>query len=283
MYSEQTQIDYHRVEKAISYIRERHHEQPSLEEIAEHIHLSPYHFQRLFTRWAGISPKKFLQYLTIQYARECLNNNLSLAQIAHEAGLSGTGRLHDLFISIDGMTPDQYRRSGSGLTIYYGFHYCPFGIYLLAITTENRICTLQFVEEEDLALAELSAHWKESKLIPAQDRTEKIASNLFNPVSTEPIKLLARGTSFQLKVWEALLKIPFGEMISYQSIAECINKPKGLQAVGSAIGKNPVAYLIPCHRVIKKSGQISEYRWGRIRKSAILAWEAAPEKHSQSI
>jgi len=277
MYSEQTQIDYQRVERAISFIRKQHQHQPSLEEIAEHIHLSPYYFQRLFTRWAGISPKKFLQYLTIQYARERLDKNLSLAQIAHEAGLSGTGRLHDLFITIDGMTPDQYRRSGSGLTIYYGFHYSPFGKYLLAITLENRICTLQFVEDENLAIAELTALWKESKLIPDRDRTEKITSRIFNPVLTELIKLLARGTPFQLKVWEALLKIPFGEMISYQSIAEYIDMPKGLQAVGSAIGKNPVAYLIPCHRVIKKNGQISEYRWGRIRKSAILAWEAAPE------
>lgn len=280
MHSEPRQIDYRRVEKAIAFIREHRHFQPSLEEVASHVHLSPYHFQRLFTRWAGISPKKFLQFLTLQYAREQLSKSLSLAQVAHEAGLSGTGRLHDLFISMEGMTPDQYRNSGSGLTIHYGFHFSPFGEYLLALTSGERICWLQFVEDHATALEALTLHWKGSKLIPDGQRTGKIAGDLFRPFSSDPLKLLVRGTPFQLKVWEALLKIPFGEVVSYQVIARHLENPKGLQAVGGAVGRNPVAYLIPCHRVIKKEGQISDYRWGSHRKAAILGWEASGLHHS---
>jgi len=283
MYSEQSLVDYQRVEKAIGFIKEQHQRQPSLEEIAAHVHISPYHFQRLFTRWAGISPKKFLQFLTIQYARERMEKNPTLAEIAQEAGLSGTGRLHDLFITIEGMTPHEYRRSGAGHSIFYGFHNSPFGKYLLAITQENRICTLQFFEDESLAIEDLRQHWMASNLVHDPDKTGPVASALFHPVSDSPLSLLVKGTNFQLKVWEALLKIPFGEVVSYQTIAEHVENPKGLQAVGSAIGKNPVAYLIPCHRVIKKSGQISEYRWGRHRKSAILGWEVSSQQVTDSV
>ena len=280
MYSEQALLDYQRVEKTIRYIREHRQEQPSLEEIAAHVHISPYHFQRLFTRWAGISPKKFLQYLTLQYARERLEKYPTLGAIAHDAGLSGASRLHDLFITIEGMTPDEYRRAGAGKLIYYGSHYSPFGNYLLAITGENKICTLQFFEDESTAIQELKQHWTGSSLVHDPEKTWPLASTLFHSVPTKNLSLLVRGTNFQLKVWEALLKIPLGEVVSYQSIAEHVNNPKGLQAVGSAIGKNPVAFLIPCHRVIKKTGQISEYRWGSTRKSAILGWEASSQKVS---
>ena len=283
MYSEQTQMDYRRVEKAISYIRENRQDQPSLEEVAAHVHLSPYHFQRLFSRWAGISPKKFLQFLTLRYAREQLEKNHSLSRIADDVGLSGTGRLHDLFISLEGMTPDQYRKSGSGVTIYHGFHFSPFGEYLLAVTSGDHICWLQFVEDRDSALEEMGLHWKRSLLVPSPERTLPIASKLFRPEASDPVHLLVRGTPFQLKVWEALLKIPFGEVVSYQVVARHVDNPKGLQAVGGAVGKNPVAYLIPCHRVIKKAGQISDYRWGAHRKSAILGWEAASLSRSGSI
>ncbi|MCK4747463.1 MAG: methylated-DNA--[protein]-cysteine S-methyltransferase [Bacteroidales bacterium] len=277
MYSEQSIVDYRRVEAAIGFIREHRMQQPSLEEISEHVHLSPYHFQRMFTRWAGVSPKKFLQYLTIRYARERLANNPPLSEIAYDAGLSGAGRLHELFITIEGMTPDQYRKSGAGLSIWYGLHYSPFGKYLLAITRENKICTLQFIEDDSTAISTLKQQWGSSSLIHDQGRTGPVASGLFQTASSGLQALLVRGTSFQLKVWEALLRIPFGEVVTYQEIAAHINNPKGLQAVGSAIGKNPIAYLIPCHRVIKKTGQISEYRWGSQRKSAILGWEAARE------
>lgn len=274
MLTEQSHIDYLRIEKAIEFISEHRREQPSLDEIAAHIHLSPFHFQRLFTRWAGVSPKKFLQYLTITYARECLAKNPTLNDAANSTGLSGSGRLHDLFINIEGMTPDQYRRAGAGITIFYGLHLSPFGIYLLGITSLNRICTLQFISDEALAIEEIKQQWNSSTLIRDQEKTGHIASGLFTPAIPGDLQLLVRGTPFQIKVWEALLKIPFGEMVSYQVIAEHVNNPGGFQAVGSAIGKNPVAYLIPCHRVIKKAGQISEYRWGSIRKSAILGWEA---------
>jgi len=275
MHTEQSLVDYRRIEAAIGFIKENQDDQPTLEEVANHVHLSPYHFQKLFTRWAGISPKKFLQYLTIQYAREILNKNHSLAQVAHHTGLSGSGRLHDLFMNIEGMTPDQYRKSGSGLTLFYGFHHSPFGKYLLAATPENRICTLQFIEDDSAAQKELQTQWSESLLIHKPEKTGQIAHTLFSPDVSDPVKLLLRGTPFQLKVWEALLKIPFGELVSYQVIAEHIHNPRGLQAVGSAIGKNPVAYLVPCHRVIKKAGQIAEYRWGSSRKSAIIGWEAS--------
>ncbi|RLD29015.1 MAG: hypothetical protein DRI70_02805 [Bacteroidetes bacterium] len=283
MYSEQSLIDYQRIEKAIAYIQKHLQEQPNLDEIAAHVHLSPYHFQRLFTRWAGISPKKFMQFLTLQYARERLEKNPSLAEISQDAGLSGTGRLHDLFITMEGMTPDEYRRSGVGHTIYYGIHFCPFGQYLLAITENNMICTLQFFKEESMAIYDLQKHWFASSMEHAPEKTGLIASRLFQPDNDSPLSVLVRGTNFQLKVWEALLKIPYGEVVSYQSIAEHVNNPKGLQAVGSAIGKNPVAYLIPCHRVIKKTGQINEYRWGRLRKSAILGWESSSKLESESI
>ncbi len=275
VYTEQSSIDYLRIEEAILFIRDRQASQPTLEEIANHVHLSPYHFQRLFTQWAGISPKKFLQYLTVQYARGVLDNNQSLEELAFHSGLSGTGRLHDLFITIEGMTPDQYRKAGSGLTIYTGFFHSPFGKYLLAATSEGRVCNLQFIDDEKSALSELERQWYASKLIPDQERTGLIARKLFNTKTPDPVSLLLRGTPFQLKVWEALLKIPMGELVSYQLVAEYVNNPRGLQAVGSAIGRNPVAYLVPCHRVIKKAGQISEYRWGSTRKSAIIGWEAS--------
>jgi len=223
----QAEADYKRIECAIQYIREHHTAQPSLEDIAGHVHMSPYHFQRLFSRWAGISPKKFLQYLTLQYAKEQIREDLSLSEIAFEAGLSGTSRLHDLFISMEGMTPGQYKKPGKGITIHYGFHQSPF------------------------------------------------ANKLFSHESSSTLKLLVKGTPFQLKVWEALLKIPFGELVSYQSISEYVDNPRGLQATGSAIGKNPVAFLIPCHRVVRKTGEINGYRWGLNRKSALIGWEAA--------
>lgn len=275
MYTEQSAKDYLRIEAAILFIRNRQASQPTLEEIADHVHLSPYHFQRLFTKWAGISPEKFLQYLTLQYARGILDNNQSLEDLAYLSGLSGTGRLHDLFISIEGMTPDQYRKAGSGLTIYTGFHHSPFGKYLLAASSRGRVCNLQFIDDEKTALSELERQWSASRLIHDPERTGLIARKLFNRETPDPVGLLLRGTPFQLKVWEALLKIPRGELVSYQLVAEYVNNPRGLQAVGSAIGKNPVAYLVPCHRVIKKAGQISEYRWGSTRKSAIIGWEAS--------
>ena len=271
----QTEVDYKRIERAIHYIGEHHTAQPSLEEMAKHVHMSPYHFQRLFTRWAGVSPKKFLQYLTLQYAKEQIREDLSLSEIAYEAGLSGTSRLHDLFINLEGMTPGQYKKSGKGITIHYGFHHGPFGKFILAITSEESICALEFADNEEEAATALRHQWSESELKYNPSFTGPLAKRLFLHESTSPFKLLVKGTPFQMKVWEALLKIPFGELVSYQAVSEHINNPRGLQATGGAIGKNPVAYLIPCHRVIRKTGEINGYRWGLDRKSALIGWEAA--------
>ena len=275
MNASQAALDYRRIEEAILYLGRFHTRQPSLEEVAEHVHMSPFHFQRLFTRWAGISPKKFLQYLTLQYARECLKDDLSLEETAHRTGLSGSSRLHDLFISLEGMTPGQYRKSGRGITIRYGFHPSPFGNYILAATSEQRICMLEFTSDEEAAVESLRARWSQSRVEYDPRFTAPLAERLFSEHPATPLKLLVKGTPFQLKVWEALLKIPFGALVSYQAVSRYVDNPQGIQATGNAIGKNPVAYLIPCHRVVRKTGAIHGYRWGLARKSAMIGWEAA--------
>ena len=275
MNAKQAAIDYKRIERAICFIGEHRTHQPSLEEISAHVHMSPYHFQRLFSRWAGISPKKFLQYLTLQYAKEQIKENLSLSEIAYNAGLSGTGRLHDLFIRMEGMTPGQYRKSGSGLTIRYGFHPGPFGTFMLAMTTDQRICALEFTEDETASASALQQRWSESLLFHDSAFTAPLSEQIFSAEANISLKLLAQGSPFQLKVWEALLKIPSGTLVSYQAVSRYVNNPRGLQATGGAIGQNPIAYLIPCHRVIRKTGELNGYRWGLERKSALIAWEAS--------
>ncbi len=271
----QKELDYERIKKSIEYISGNYTDQPELNEIAEHVHLSPYHFQRLFIRWAGVSPKKFLQYLTIENSKQRLEECSNLAEVAYDVGLSGTSRLHDLFVNIEGMTPHQYKLNGAGITIYYEFFVSPFGKFLLAVTNNNKICSIQFVDEEIQAEEELKNNWFNSTVIRNKEKTKVTAERIFDSKSTDSIQILAKGTAFQIKVWESLLKIPFGKLASYQSIAELIKKPKALQAVGSAIGNNPVAYLIPCHRVIRKAGNISQYRWGEARKKTIIGWEAS--------
>lgn len=271
----QKEMDYERIKQSIEYISENYIKQPELNEIAEHVHLSPYHFQRLFIRWAGVSPKKFLQYLTIEKSKQKLEECGNLAEVAYDVGLSGTSRLHDLFINIEGMTPFQYKQYGAGITIYYEFFISPFGKFLLAVTNNNKVCSIQFADNEIFAEEELKNQWCNSTIIRSRKKTGLIADKIFNLKSTDPIQVLTKGTPFQIKVWESLLKIPFGQLTSYQSIAELINKPKALQAVGSAIGNNPIAYLIPCHRVIRKAGNISQYHWGETRKKAIIGWEAS--------
>ncbi|MDF1573856.1 MAG: methylated-DNA--[protein]-cysteine S-methyltransferase [Bacteroidales bacterium] len=276
----QEELDYRHIERAIHFIGEQRNTQPSLEEIAAHINMSPYHFQRLFTRWAGISPKKFLQFLTLQYAKEQLRQNFSLSQIAFEAGLSGTSRLYDLFVKLEGITPGQYKRSGKGITIYYGFHQGPFGKFILAITSGGQICALEFTEEEEEAVRTLHRQWSESELRFDLAYTAPLAKRLFSNKPLKAFRLLVKGTPFQLKVWEALLKIPFGKLVSYQAVSEHIHNPGGIQATGGAIAKNPIAFLIPCHRVVRKTGEIHAYRWGVDRKSALIGWEAAhKEQH----
>ena len=271
----QRELDYDRVKKSIEYISANYTSQPELDEIADHIHLSPYHFQKLFIRWAGISPKKFLQYLTIEKSKQRLEESSNLSNVAYDVGLSGSGRLHDLFVNIEGMTPHQYKQRGHGIIIYYEFFIGPFGKYLLAVTESGKVCSLQFVEDENMAENELKNYWSNSTLIKNKAKTKLFSERVFNVNSTDAINILARGTPFQIKVWESLLKIPFGRLASYETVAKFINNSKALQAVGSAIGNNPVAYLIPCHRVIRKAGNINQYRWGETRKKAIIGWESS--------
>ena len=268
-------IDYERVKEAIVYISDHCDEQPELNDVAAHLGLSPFHFQRMFRRWAGVSPKKFLQYITLQRSKARLLSREKLEVVADEAGLSGTGRLHDLFVSIEGMTPHQYRLAGMGKTIHYGIIYSPFGRCLLAVTEDDRICSLFFVDDELTAIENLKQNWGNASLVRDDIKISSVGEKLFDPLAGKPVNLLLKGTTFQLKVWEALLKIPFGEVVSYRVVAEFINRPKAFRAVAGAIARNPVSFLIPCHRVLRQTGKISQYRWGKERKRALIAWEAA--------
>lgn len=270
-------INYQRIAKAISYIHHHFKEQPTLETIAEHIHLSPFHFQRLFKEWTGVSPKKFLQYMNVQYAKSLLENSvLSLSEAAYDTGLSGTGRLHDLFVSIEGMTPGEYKNQGENLSINYQYENTFFGEILIASTTKG-ICYIGFVEDRERTFLELQKRFLNAKFILQSDEFQVNGLIFFTQDmdSLPQVKLHLKGSDFQLKVWEALLKIPLGNLNTYQNVAKSIQKPKASRAVGSAIGRNPVAFLIPCHRVIQATGALGGYMWGTTRKSAMIAWEAS--------
>ena len=266
-------FDYGRMAKAIAFIHDNFKEQPSLEEIAEKVHMSPFHFQRTFTQWAGISPKKYLQFTTSTFAKQLMKGgNFSLNKIAYSAGLSGSSRLHDLFVTIDGMSPGEYKSKGSGMSIAYGLYDSIFGKVLLA-STEKGICKLSFYTDEQNAIGELFHEWPLSKFFREDKLHAETMERLFNPQGELNLTLNIKGTPFQLKVWEALLNIPEGEIAAYQDIGQIIEMPTATRAIGSAIGKNPVAKIIPCHRVIKKVGGIGEYRWGSERKLSLLGWE----------
>ncbi len=278
-YSNQILEDYSRVEQAITYLQEHFQEQPSLQTIAQNIGLSEYHFQRLFSRWVGISPKRFLQYLTKEHAKQLLEHSNNLLNVAYETGLSGPGRLHDLFVQCEAVTPGEYKRGGEGLEIQYGFHSSPFGECLLA-ATERGICFLTFVKNGNhwLALQELRDTWKNANLEEDPQATRQLARQVFESqpeVPRSPLKVILRGTNFQIKVWEALLRIPSGSVVSYQDIAVYLGMPRASRAVGSAVGANPIPYIIPCHRVIRREGSFGNYGGGRARKLAILGWEMA--------
>lgn len=275
--TKQQRIDYQRIEKAIAYIQGNFKNQPSLEEVATAANTSPYHFQRLFKDWAGVTPKKFNQYLSLEYAKDLLQSqNISLLDTAHEAGLSGTGRLHDLFVKIEGMTPGEFKNGGINLTINYCFAESPFGKLIVASTSKG-VCHMSFEEDEAIALANLNKRFPNAAYHQLTDKFQQDALFIFQKdwQKLDEIKLHLLGTQFQLKIWESLLKIPMGSLSTYGDIAKHINNPKASRAVGTAIGANPVAYLIPCHRVIQKSGQMGGYMWGATRKSAIIGWEAA--------
>jgi AraC family transcriptional regulator, regulatory protein of adaptative response / methylated-DNA-[protein]-cysteine methyltransferase len=270
--------DYLRIERAIHYLAQHTREQPALPQVAAHVGLSAYHFQRLFRRWAGISPKRFLQYLTAERARELLQTSRSVLDASYDTGLSGAGRLHDLMVAIHAATPGEIKARGAGLTIDYGVHPTPFGECFVAVT-QRGICALEFVTPSQRAavLTRLRSGWSAATLRSQPRATRAIVDQLFKPASNgqSPPQLLVRGTNFQIKVWEALLCIPPGHIASYEDVAHVLGTPRATRAVASAVAQNPVAFLIPCHRVIRKTGAFGEYRWGAPRKQALLAWEAA--------
>jgi AraC family transcriptional regulator of adaptative response/methylated-DNA-[protein]-cysteine methyltransferase len=275
--SKQEEIDFMRIKRAIEYLDEHHRAQPDLDEVAAYVHLSPYHFQRLFKEWAGVSPKRFLQFISAEYAKGILLENQStLFDTAYEIGLSGTGRLHDLFIRVEGMTPGEYKNGGENLSVNYSFASSPFGKIIIASTPKG-ICHISFNESEQDALDNLKSFFPKADYHNSSDQIQQKAVMIFTGVWQQPekIKLHIRGTGFQLKVWETLLRIPLGQLATYTEIARFIDNPAANRAVGSAVGANPVAYLIPCHRVIQSTGAFGQYRWGRIRKTAMIGWENA--------
>lgn len=275
--NEQDHINYIRIAEAIEYIRENFKDQPNLDEVAAKVHLSPFHFQRLFTDWAGVSPKKFLQYISVEHAKQLLKEKeATLFDATHETGLSSTGRLHDLFIKIEGMTPGEFKNGGENLSINYSYAESPFGNIIVASTPKG-ICYMAFAENEETATADLKAHFPNADFKQKLDLIQQNALYIFTHDwdKLNQIKLHLKGTDFQLKVWETLLRIPMGNLSTYGQIAEEIQNPKASRAVGTAIGSNPVAFLIPCHRVIQSSGHFGGYMWGTTRKTAIIGWEAA--------
>jgi AraC family transcriptional regulator of adaptative response/methylated-DNA-[protein]-cysteine methyltransferase len=270
--------DYQRVAQAIRFLEQNTLRQPSLSEVAESVHLSEYHFQRLFTRWVGISPKRFLQFLTKEGAKQLLENSENLLDVAYEVGLSGPSRLHDLFIATEAVTPGEYKRQGEGLEIFYGFHASPFGECLLAITARG-ICHLGFVEngDQNRALEILRQNWAEARLAHDPVAVFPYIAKIFPLAKGEPARLplVLKGTNFQIKVWEALLRIPPGAVTTYSDLAAAIGMPRAARAVGNAVASNPIPVLIPCHRVIRKAGDFGKYRYGATRKKALLGWERA--------
>jgi AraC family transcriptional regulator of adaptative response/methylated-DNA-[protein]-cysteine methyltransferase len=274
----QQELDYNRIAQAISYFKENFKAQPKLEDVAEHVNLSPFHFQRMFKEWAGVTPKQFLQYLSIGHAKEMLKTpGSNLFETAFETGLSGTGRLYDLFIKVEGMTPGEYKNGGAALSINYSFADTPFGKVIVA-STHKGICHMAFVDDgQGEALQQLKQKYPNATYTQLVDRAQQNALFIFTQDwrQLDEIKLHLKGTDFQIKVWETLLKVPAGRLTTYSALAQQAGSAKASRAVGSAVGSNPVAFLIPCHRVIRSTGDIGQYHWGATRKNAIIGWEAA--------
>lgn len=288
--------DYARIEKAIVFLEQNYREHPSLEELAARVNLSKFHFQRMFSRWAGISPKRFIQFLTLKYAQGLLEDSQSVLDAALESGLSGPARLHDLFMAVESVTPGEFKSKGKGVTLHYGWHPSPFGEYLLALTGKG-VCALSFTEPEgrEKTLEALRHKWLRADLIHSQRHTRTAAEQIFSlgaggPEGRGPGEkglgkngatapqfpsLHLHGTNFQLNVWRALMTIPPGSAASYQDVARLIGNPGAARAVGRAVGGNPIGFLIPCHRVIRRVGGFGGYRWGTARKKAMLGWEAS--------
>jgi AraC family transcriptional regulator, regulatory protein of adaptative response / methylated-DNA-[protein]-cysteine methyltransferase len=268
--------DYQRVAAAIRYLEANSTAQPTLEQIAGQVGLSPFHFQRLFQRWAGVSPKRFLQFLTAAHAKRLLRESCSILDASFAAGLSGPGRLHDLLITAEAVTPGEYKSGGAGLKLRYGFHATPFGQCLIGVT-ERGICRFEFVDDgRSQALERLQLAWPEASVAEAEAETREMVERIFVRTpggEARSLQLLLRGSNFQLKVWQALLQIPEGRIASYGFLAEKLGHHGASRAVGTAVGQNPISYLIPCHRVLRQSGALGGYRWGTERKQAILGRE----------
>ncbi len=274
----QQEINYNRIAEAIDFYKLHFRQQPSLEEAAEHVHISPFHFQRMFKEWAGVTPKEFLQYLSLEHAKGMLKESqATLFDTALETGLSGPSRLHDLFIKVEGMTPGEFKNGGEQLHINYSFAESPFGTLIVG-STKKGICYMAFADNgHERALQALKKSFPKAVFQQLTDKIQQDALFIFSQDWSKPgdIKLHLKGTPFQIKVWETLLKIPMGEVSTYSGIAEKLESPKASRAVGTAVASNPVAFLIPCHRVIKANGEIGQYHWGSTRKTAMLGWEAA--------
>ncbi len=272
--------DYERIAEAIDYITSHVNEQPSLDDVAKEINLSPHHLQRVFTRWAGISPKRFLQTLTVNHAKELLKESMSLMEASYELGLSSTARLHDHFVNLEAITPGEYKSSGEGLKINYGMHETKFGKAFIAVT-ERGICQLSFMDNDDdsIFIKELEQCWTSASIKESKTITKPYIDSIFSDKKRQPLSLYVKGTNFQINVWKALLNVPYGKLTTYGQLANLIGNPKASRAVGSAVGANPVSFLIPCHRVIRASGVIGEYRWGTTRKRSILSWETLNNQH----
>ncbi|HYG18468.1 MAG TPA: methylated-DNA--[protein]-cysteine S-methyltransferase [Ohtaekwangia sp.] len=284
--SNESDMNYQRIEQAIQYLEANFQRQPDLDEVAEKVHLSPFHFQRIFTEWAGISPKRFLQFLTVDFLKNKLIESKNLIDAAASAGLSSQSRVYDLFTTLEAVTPHEYKLHGSGIRIEYGFHETPFGACLIGVT-ERGICWLSFVATDGdprIELNDMKTHWHNSVFHQNQELTAEFATQIFQPrPGAEKLHAFVKGTNFQIKVWEALLRIPMGNVTTYQTIAHGIESPKAVQAVGSAVGANHIAFLIPCHRVIRKDGILGEYRWSASRKKGMIGWEMARMTGTQDV
>jgi len=272
--------DYDLVRRAIAFLSCKWEEQPTLERLAAHLDLSPAHTQRLFKRWCGLSPKEFVQAVTIDHARNLLTGSASVLDAAHEVGLSGAGRLHDLFVDHEAMTPGEFKRRGEGLEIVYGFHETPFGDALV-LATDRGVAGLAFVDEDkgqsrQEALVDMTGRWPKAAFIEGPEHTAGHAARIFDPARwspEQPVRLVLIGTDFEVRVWQALLRIPMGRAVTYADIARHLGQPTASRAVGSAVGRNPISFVVPCHRVLRGDGQLGGYHWGLTRKRALIGWE----------
>lgn len=275
-------VNYERIAKAIQYIIDNHTQQPSLEEIAEHIHLSPFHFQRIFQEWAGTTPKKFLQFISLSQAKRTLKD-FSISETTHILGLSSSSRLHDMFLTIEAMTPSEYKNEGASLRIFYSKQLSPFGPIVIGSTNKG-VCQISFIEKEENPKEAILSKFPKAECIDQEQPIHRDVMQIFSASYTDKknLRIHLKGSGFQLKVWEALLRIPVGKLCTYGDIAKSINQPSASRAVGTAIGANPLAYLIPCHRVIQATGLFGGYRWDPIRKTAIIGWEAVVNKRNNN-